>query len=773
MIALSRIFLLLCLILIASTGTSAQSSDCPSPDSQLLYTTFDSAILGQSMDYALYLPPCYSEQVESPYPVIYLLHGSNRSHEHWPSLGIQAALDRGIAGGAYPPVVVAMPFGTWIANENRFEGERTWSHILLTEFMPVIESGYAVRTDGDGRAIGGISRGGFWAYNIGLRLPDQFNAVGGHSAFFDPGHFPADYNPLDLAETAPGIDSLRLWLDRGTDDYAWYGLDLMHDTLTARGIDHTYQVYAQGEHTDDYWAGHIDDYLTFYTADWIANHVEDLPAINHAFDTSHADLFVPVVAFPTVEDDMTRERLLRLYSGQLDFDFIMSNSLEASLLGHGVTLNAETRRVTDDDLIDALWADPGTYTLMPLDTMTPQLRLMSIDGLHPLDIDLMTYPFVFHSDMPNYDASDVGRYLISGVTAIGRNTMTQIDVNGVEWAASGILDTVQSADVFHISSEVSFAPRCPQSDEPVIGGLCAKDDHFALFELLGVDLVELTGNHNLDYGDTAYLRTLDFYANAGMQTLGGGADLDAAREPVIFDLNGTTVGHLACNWNGPEYALATDTSPGAAYCNTEWLREGIPQLDAEADVVIVTIQYAEYNQYRPIQRQVGHFALLADLGADVVLGTQAHVPQAFSLQGETIIHYGLGNFFFDQTGPDFTRFFLDEILTYRGEIRSVYLYTGVIEDQARPRLMTAAERAAFLTTIFDNSDLAPVPAAGITESTVSGRHHDKRHLPRLFRRSGFTEASCSDIKKVPAMIVMTRCVLSQHPHEGNLPMMCR
>ncbi|MFW5691503.1 MAG: CapA family protein [Chloroflexota bacterium] len=681
---------------------------CSEPGT-LQQATFESAILGNPLDYAVYLPPCYTTAMR--YPVIYLLHGSNRTHEHWPSLGIVEALDRGISAGAYPPLIVAMPHGSWIANENRFAGTLTWSSILLSEFMPHLEANYAASTDPTQRAIGGISRGGFWAYNIALRYPEQFAAVGGHSAFFDPGHFPAEYNPLDLARTAPSIDGLRLWLDRGVDDYAWYGLDLMGAALNARGIPHTYTIYPEGEHADAYWAAHLDDYLTFYTADWTVEAVE-LPTIAHSFDVSQGDLFLPAAAFGTLRDDLSGDRLLRVYAGTLDFDLVLDESTAAALRGHGVGLNAETRVVPDAALIETLWGERDSYTLIAFDALAPALRPLTVDGVLPFDDDLTRYPFIFEAAQPNYARAALARMLFSGVTAPSRASLPVIDANGVDWLTSGIADVTRRADWYHTSLEISFTEGCPASDEPVIGGLCGKAAHFGLFDALGTDIIELTGNHNLDYGVNAYLGTLDLIDTAGFARVGGGATLDEARQPLTLDTAGGRVALLACNWNGPDYALATVERPGAAFCTLDWLRETIPALAADHDLVIVTVQYAEYNQRSPIQRQQNHLRTLADLGADVIIGTQAHIPQAFEFypaaDGRMVfIHYGLGNLFFDQTGPGFVDFFMDELLIYEGRLLGVHLLTGTIEERARPRWMTADERADLLRLTFEASGFNP------------------------------------------------------------------
>ncbi|PJF21965.1 MAG: hypothetical protein CUN56_08420, partial [Phototrophicales bacterium] len=148
---------------------------------------------------------------------------------------------------------------------------------------------------------------------------------------------------------------------------------------------------------------------------------------------------------------------------------------------------------------------------------------------------------------------------------------------------------------------------------------------------------------------------------------------------------------------------------GAAYCDLNWLQEIIPTLAEQTDVLIVTVQYAEYNQHQPIERQIYHFHLLADLGADAVIGTQAHVPQTFEFYTtqdgrDVFIHYGLGNLFFDQQGWAETRFFMNQLYIYNGQLQSIELFPGIIENRARPRLMTPTERDELMSFMMEESD---------------------------------------------------------------------
>jgi enterochelin esterase-like enzyme len=671
------------------------------------------------MYYTVYTPPCYSTHDAENYPVIYLMHGSNDDDNHWLRLGLADVLDEGIVGGTIPPVIAVLPFGEWIANENRFDGA-SWDRIFINQVMPMVESQYRINGNRATRAIGGISRGGFWAYHLAFRYPALFGAVGGHSAFFDRYHARPEYNPLDLALNAPFVDRMRIWLDRGRDDYAYPGLDIMDERLAERGLDYTYNVYPQGQHSNDYWRSHVAEYVDFYVSAWPLPEspvVQITPTPTPPAPTADDEavyLLLPVVAFPSLQTNIPRDVLNTVIGGFLNTDIVLTESVVDQLAALNIHVAVGTRIVPDDALYNVLWRDGRAFTLMPFDQLQPRYRVLTMDEVHPLD-DVLNYPFAFVTDTPNYEPEKLTRLLMSGVTALTRQSIAPLDANGVEWAASGILPYVQSADFFHTSNEVSIVPDCPTPNLVGLGGnasFCSKAEHFALFNVLGLDIVELSGNHNNDYGYQAYLDTFLWYRENGMMTLGGGETLAEAREPVIIEHHGNSVSMLACNWVGPYYALVNENPallggvrPGAAECERSWLREVLPQLQAEHDLVVVTVQYLEVDQYAPTDQARIDFRTLVDWGADVVIGTSSHFPQSFEFyrpeaERETFIHYGLGNLFFDQQFFAGRRFFMDQLYIYDGRLLFVDLFTGIIDDQARPRPMTADERENFLFIIM-------------------------------------------------------------------------
>jgi poly-gamma-glutamate synthesis protein (capsule biosynthesis protein) len=119
----------------------------------------------------------------------------------------------------------------------------------------------------------------------------------------------------------------------------------------------------------------------------------------------------------------------------------------------------------------------------------------------------------------------------------------------------------------------------------------------------------------------------------------------------------------------------------------------------------VTLQYQEYEGYIPQPQQQIDYQTIADWGADVVIGTAEHKPMTFEYyptrRGETaFIHYGLGNLFFDQMFWGNMRFFMDTLYVYDGRLLTIELFPGIIDEQVRPRLMTADEQFNFLYFLF-------------------------------------------------------------------------
>jgi len=141
-------------------------------------------------------------------------------------------------------------------------------------------------------------------------------------------------------------------------------------------------------------------------------------------------------------------------------------------------------------------------------------------------------------------------------------------------------------------------------------------------------------------------------------------------------------------------------------------------------VVIATFQHQEY--YSPEARldQLEDFRRVADAGASIVSGSQAHFAQMMEFYNDSFIHYGLGNLFFDQMGdipyhPGIRREFIDRYVIYNGKVISVELMTAMLMDYSRPRWMTPEERASFLNEYFHHSGWGEILPTPIPQPTVT------------------------------------------------------
>ncbi len=700
-----RLALCLMLLCLLPLAVHAQEGTCSAAGTLSRETYLRGA--GQDHRFHIYLPPCY-ESTSADYPLLMLLHGSNADDLQWALLGFLQSLETAIHENHAPPMIVVMPFGGEAANSNSF-GANSYDVILL-DLLANISERYRA---GEARAIGGISRGGFWAYHLGLRFPDHFVAIGGHSPFFDADHVPAAYNPLNLARELSADTHLSLWLDRGTNDHAAAGIEQMHVNLQAGQAAHQYVVYPGGDHSEASWSRNIDDYVAFYSRAF-----SPADAARPAADPGGRDqfeLWLPAVGFGTLLASIDSADLAAMLAGHYDGRLILSESAAARLRHHGFSLHAATRIVAHDQRFSALWRDKRSFTLLPANELETRLRVLWVDDLPVVD-QLDRYPLAFESDFPNFSPDKLTRITLSGTTALARHTLPAVDAIGVERAASGIRDYVLLSDYFHITNEASLAPGCPDLD--IVGffgsntSMCMKPEHAAIFDLLDVDVVDLTGNHINDFGFDPLLRTLDYFAGRNLAVVGGGRDLRAAREALVLEHKGSRIGWIACNDVGPAFAYVNEDPnslygqrPGAAACDRNWLREALAVLAAETDLVLMTVQYREFERFTPTSSQQFDYRTFAEWGADIVVGTAEHKPMTFEFyptgRGETaFIHYGLGNLFFDQQLWGNRRFFLDTLYIYDGRLLTVEVFPGIIDDRARPRLLTGDDRFNFLHFMF-------------------------------------------------------------------------
>jgi len=448
-------------------------------------------------------------------------------------------------------------------------------------------------------------------------------------------------------------------------------------------------------------------------------------------------IYTLVEAFPTVQDDITSQDLLDLWKGNSGanrtFSKIIVSKVTFSAMGNilGAPGSGVAEIVPEDQIVSCLWNERDSLGIVPFEDLQPRMKVLSIDNNSPINKNFNTdsYPLELSFGLTgegsfvdsilssgvevfpqsNRDPQKLTVITMTGTTALVRAVAYKMETKGISYPGEKIKDVLGQGDYLDVSNEVSFTSDCPYPNPNSTSlQFCSQPEYVQLLEDIGVNIVELTGNHMLDYNAKPFYETLDMYTQRGWGTFGGGRDAESAKRPLLAESNGNRIAWIGCNVVGPEVDWATDYWPGAARCDFDWMVSEIQQLKSEGYVVIATLQDQELYVPNPEPYIRDHFLTLAAAGADIVQGSQAHFPQTFEFYqtGNTLIHYGLGNLFFDQMNSiaaGIQREFIDRHILYNGKYISTELITTMLEDYSQPRLMTQEERGTFLQEYFKES----------------------------------------------------------------------
>ena len=188
-------------------------------DPRTVELVFNTTNLGSETRVRIVYPNGYDAQTARRYPVLYLLHGCCDNYKSWTDKGDVKALTVNL------PLIVVMPDGgqggfysDWYNFGNY--GNPRWESYHIGQLIPWVDAHLRTVASRDGRAIAGLSMGGFGVMSYAARHPDMFIAAAAFSGAVDTnnatgGQFDAALNGLDWALP----DSV--WGPRATDEVRW------------------------------------------------------------------------------------------------------------------------------------------------------------------------------------------------------------------------------------------------------------------------------------------------------------------------------------------------------------------------------------------------------------------------------------------------------------------------------------------------------------------------------------------------------------------------
>jgi poly-gamma-glutamate capsule biosynthesis protein CapA/YwtB (metallophosphatase superfamily) len=235
---------------------------------------------------------------------------------------------------------------------------------------------------------------------------------------------------------------------------------------------------------------------------------------------------------------------------------------------------------------------------------------------------------------------------LAGDTMLGRMVALRLQSEPPEsLVAPEVVAVAREADLFVLNLECCISER----GEPFPGRVFhfrAPPVAVGTLVHLGVDCVTLANNHALDFGPDALVDTVLHLSAAGIACVGVGANVDAARAPVVLEAAGFRLGVVAIADHPEEYAAGAGR-PGVAFVDLrrgglpDWLTDTIHGLDADA--ILVTPHWGPNMTETPVAPVRAAAADLLAAGATLIAGHSAHVFHGVVPR----ILYDLGDFLDD------------------------------------------------------------------------------------------------------------------------------
>ena len=286
-----------------------------------------------------------------------------------------------------------------------------------------------------------------------------------------------------------------------------------------------------------------------------------------------------------------------------------------------------------------MWHDVTSYSYIVLDDLYNK-RYDSMDNVIILNNnDLSTLSFVGDISLAD-DWSIAPKYDERG------------GINGI--LSDDVLDIMNNSTLMVANSEFTVSNRGNRLPGKLYT-FRAKPERLGIYSEMGVDLVTLANNHVYDYGEDAFLDMLDEFNNYKIPHIGAGHNIEEARKPFYFIINGYKFAFLSAT-RAEKYIMtpgATEDSLGVFRCYDPTLMiNTIKEIKDTSDYVIPIIHFGREGSHELEEEQINSARAYIDAGAFAVIGHHAHNLQGLEYYNNKLIVYNLGNFIFNDMDDD-------------------------------------------------------------------------------------------------------------------------
>lgn len=418
----------------------------------------------------------------------------------------------------------------------------------------------------------------------------------------------------------------------------------------------------------------------------------------------------------TVTDESVAD--LALVEGEGD------HLLKETSLALAVPFTAEMWELTTEQAQSVLETGDPMIEVVELSELTPERRALRIDGRTPFDPE---YPLIKRwsiSTNPGYEkaalillesvtaqqpADRILKFAVVGDIMLDRSLGTMISQGNISFPFVEVEEYLSAADLTIGNLESSLG----NLGQPASKSYTFQAPPEAALSLgsAGFDVLSLANNHALDFGTDALLQAIDLLEGQGIRIVGAGENSDAARKPLLLNMEEVSVAVLGYvdvpievggfdtrSWN------AGADAPGLAWADPAAISADVARAAETANIVIVLLHSGYEYIEQPSPEQIKASRAAIDAGADLVLGHHSHVLQGIEFYKEGVIAYGLGNFAFEIDG-DPESAILNIWLDANGVIQ-LELVPTIIQFGGQPRLANPGEARKVWQRVYWLTDLA-------------------------------------------------------------------
>ena len=225
---------------------------------------------------------------------------------------------------------------------------------------------------------------------------------------------------------------------------------------------------------------------------------------------------------------------------------------------------------------------------------------------------------------------------------------------------------------------------------------------------VGIDLVSLANNHSLDKGEKGILRAIDYYNKIDMPYVGINKNEEDRKRDRIINVNGISIGFLSYTYGTNGIPIPDGKDYLVNYLEDQKIYQDIKELRGKVDLLLVNAHWGLEYKRDPSDEQRRLANLMAEAGADIIIGHHPHVLQPIewieSDKQRTLVVYSLGNFISAQKN-DYKDIGGMVTIKVNKESSSQGTTTTVTDVNFTPTYVTNQNYRNYRIQPFDNEDV--------------------------------------------------------------------